>query len=109
FPNGSGTFTGYTYDPWAAPGNSDGILFASLIRTSSSGTTAARVVVARSSDRGATWPKFFEATRTGMQERDMFDVDRTAALRGGCGTAQDGKVYLDVDFYSSHEVCIGSF
>ncbi len=109
FPNGSGTFTGYTYDPWAAPGNSDGILFASLIRTSSSGTTAARVVVARSSDRGATWPKFFEATRTGMHDRAMFDVDRAAALGGGSGSAHDGKVYLDYDLYSATEVYLGSF
>src|SRR6266571_2259 len=109
FPNGSGTFSGYTYDPWAAPGNSDGVLFASLIRTSSSGPSAAHVVVARSSDRGATWPKFFEAMRSGMHDRAMFDVDRAALLGGGSGAAHDGKVYLDYDLYSATAVYLGSF
>jgi hypothetical protein len=101
FPNGTSPFSGYTYDPWASPGNSNGVLFTSLIRTSSTpGSNEAHVVVARSSDHGITWPKFFEATRTGMHDRAMFDVDRSAALGGGSGSTHDGKVYLDYDLYS---------
>ncbi len=100
FPNGSGTFNGYTYDPWAAPGNTSGVLFAGLIRTNSAiGSTGARIVLARSTDGGATWPRFFEATRSGLQDRAMFDVDRTALLGGGSGSTHDGKVYLDYDLY----------
>jgi hypothetical protein len=102
FPNGAGNFSGYTYDPWAVPGNGNGILFSSLIRTSSvSGSTAAHVVVARSSDGGVSWPRFYEATRSGMDDREMFDVDRSPVLGGGSGSTHDGKIYLDYDLYDA--------
>ena len=110
FPNGSGPFSGYTYDPWAAPGNSNGVLFSSLVRTSSTaGSNEAHVVVARSADHGATWPNFFEATRTGMHDRAMFDVDRSAAFGGGSGSTHDGKVYLDYDLYSISGTYMASY
>ncbi len=110
FPNGSGNYNGYTYDPWAAPGNSDSVLFASLIRTDSvTGPTNARVVVARSTDGGASWPRFYEETRSGMHDREMFDVDRPAALGGGSGTGNDGKVYLCYDVWDAAGDYVGSF
>jgi hypothetical protein len=110
FPNGSGNYSGYTYDPWAAPGNSNSVLFASLIRTDSvNDPTNARVVVARSTDGGASWPRFYEATRSGMHDREMFDVDRPAALGGGSGTGNDGRVYLCYDVFDDMGLYSGSF
>src|SRR2546425_208872 len=49
FPNGTGTFSGYAYDPWAVPGNGSGVLLTGLIRTDSvPGSSEARVIIARS-------------------------------------------------------------
>jgi len=110
FPNGTGTFSGYAYDPWAVPGDGNGVLFTTLIRTDSVlNSTEARVVVARSTDGGASWPRWFTAVRSGMHDRQMFDVDRTAALGGGSGSVHDGKVFLCYDVFDAGGSYIGSF
>lgn len=110
FPNGSGPFSGFAYDPWAVSGNGNGVLFTGLIRTDSVQNSAeSRVVVARSTDGGASWPRLFTPARSGMHDRQMFDVDRTAALGGGSGTAHDGKLYLCYDIFDAGGSYVGSF
>jgi hypothetical protein len=96
FPNGSGSYTGSPFDPWASPGNTPGQLFVSLIRRDVASPNA-RTVVARSMDGGLTWPLFFERALDVFQDRAIFDVDRTTSLGGGAGEAHDGKVYLCFD------------
>ena len=96
FPNGAGTYTGSPFDPWANEGNSVDEFFATLIRRD---TTSANThcVIARSVDKGATWPLLFERTINTFQDREMVDVDKTTALGSGPGAAHDSKVYLAWD------------
>src|SRR2546425_481839 len=110
FPNGTGTFSGYAYDPWAVPGNGNGVLLTSLIRTDSVvNSSEARVVIARSTDGGVSWQRFFTPTRSGMHDRQMLDVDRTTALGGGSGAAHDGTIYVCYDVFDAAGSFIGSF
>ena len=110
FPSGAGTFSGPAYDPWAVPGNGNGVLLTSLTRFDSVlNSTESRVVIARSTDGGASWPRFFTPGRSGTQDRQMFDVDRSAALGGGSGTAHDGKIYLCYDVFDAGGSYVGSF
>ena len=108
FPNGSGTFTGFPFDPWAASGTVAGELFASLIRRDTV-SSLARVIIARSQDGGATWSRFFEATTNEMHDRAMFDVDRSADRGGGSGAVQDGSIYLAYDAYDANDSYVASY
>lgn len=102
FPNGAGAITGQAFDPWSSPGNSPGELFASQIRRdSTAGSKVTHVVLARSGNGGGSWSHLFEVNKTLVQDRDMFDVDRTAARGGGTGAAHDGKLYLAYDGFTA--------
>lgn len=96
FPNGSGTYTGAPFDPWAVPGNAPGEIFGCLIRRSTTSGNA-HCVVGRSINSGATWTKFFEEQKEVFQDRQMFDLDRSESRGGGAGSTHDGKVYLFYD------------
>ncbi|MGH2371906.1 MAG: hypothetical protein ACRDIC_00300, partial [bacterium] len=108
FPNGTGTFTDYPYDPWAAAGNAGGELFASLIRRDTD-SPLARVVIARSHDGGGVWSRFFEATTNDWHDRAMFDLDRSAARGGGSGGAHDGSIYLTYDGFDASDNYVASY
>lgn len=98
FPNGSGTYTGSPYDPWAASGNADGTLLGCLIRRDTASNNT-HCVVARSVTSGSTWSLLFEEQKAVVQDRQMFDVDRTTVRGGGPGTMHDDKIYLFYDNY----------
>ena len=100
FPAASGDYTYYVGDPWAAPGIAPGELFSSLFWVSQDGKRS-HIVVARSVDGGTTWGKFVEEPRDVLQDRDMFDVDRSTASGGGSGSAFDDVVYLTYDAFGA--------
>ncbi len=109
FPNGSGTYSGSPFDPWAAKGNTPGHLFSMLIRRDVASSNT-HTVIARSTNNGVTWPVFFERTLNVFQDRAMFDIDRTTALGGGSGTLHDGKIYLCYDNWGPNfSGYVGSF
>ncbi len=101
FPNGSGTFVGYPFDPWTNPGNAAGEFFSTLIRydTSSSGDT--HCIVSRSTNSGAIFSLFFEEIKAVFQDRQMVDIDRTTARGGGSGNTHDKKLFLCYDDWGS--------
>jgi len=99
FPNGAGTYTGYPFDPVAAPGNAAGEFFTTLIRWESNTYDSSHCIVSRSTDGGATFSLFFEETKTPVEDKEWIDVDRSTARGGGAGSAHDGKVYLSYDLY----------
>ncbi len=102
FPSGAGTITGQTFDPWGSPGNSPGDLFTSLIRRDSiAASKVTHMILAHSGDSGVSWSRLFEVNKALVQDRDMFDVDRTATRGGGTGAAHDGKLYLTYDGFST--------
>jgi hypothetical protein len=113
FPVGDGSFTGPPFDPWAVPGNTAGEFFASSIRRNAVDGATSHAVIARSSDDGTSFTRFFESTPDVFEDRDMMDLDRTTARGGGSGTLYDGTAYLAYDVYSAdHEASdsyMGSF
>jgi hypothetical protein len=53
---------------------------------------------------------FYEKVKAVGQDREMVDVDRTAARGGGVGTTHDGKVYLCYDDWGAgFTTYVGSF
>jgi hypothetical protein len=108
FPNGSGTFSDYPFDPWAAAGMAGGESFASLIRRDTA-SYLARVVIARTRDGGSLWTRFYEATTNEFHDRAMFDVDRSAARGGGSGDAHDGSIYLTFDTFDANDDYVASY
>ena len=110
FPNGSGTFTGPPFDPWANHGNAAGVFFSTEIRRDAGVSGNAHVVVSRSTDSGASFSLFFEQAKAVFQDREMVDVDRTTARGGGSGTAHDDKLYLGYDDWGAGGAgYVGSF
>jgi hypothetical protein len=109
FPAGSGSYTGYPFDPWAATGNFPGELYTSFVRTD---TTSKRghVVLARGAVAPFVWSKFYEAMDDVAQDRPMFDIDRTMGFGGGFDFQHDGKIYLTYDEVDPvTEAYLGSF
>ncbi len=109
-PNGGGTFTGPPFDPWTHPGNAASEFFSTEIRRDSGSSGTSHTVVSHSTDGGISFSLFFEEVKAVLQDRDMFDVDRTSARGGGAGTTHDGKVYLTYDDYGAGNTgYVGSF
>ncbi len=109
FPNGAGTYTGYPYDPWANAGNTAGEFFSTQIRNDLTATNNSHCIISRSINSGASFTLFFERVKAVFQDREMVDVDKTAA-RGGTGGAHDGKVYLCYDDWGAgFSGYVGSF
>lgn len=96
FPNGSGVYAGYPFSPWAGAGNTPGEFFTSLIRHDLYPSDNTHAVLAHSTDGGHTFNPFYEVPRTVLQDRAMFDVDRSVT-RGGTAGSHDGQVYLCFD------------
>jgi len=111
FPTGS--FTGYPFDPWANAGNAAGEFFSTLIRNNASPPTSIQThsIISRSTNNGASFSLFFERTKNVFQDREMVDIDKTAARGGGSGSTHDGKVFLCYDDWSAgpSAVYTGSF
>lgn len=102
FPNGAGTINGQAFNPWAAPGNTTRELFTSLVRRdTATGSVVTHMILARSTNGGSTWSRLFEVNKQLVQDRGMFDVDRTMARGGGVGTSHDGELYLAYDGYDT--------
>jgi hypothetical protein len=96
FPAGSGSYSYFPFDPWTGAGNSTNLFYASFLWWNTA-QNSQHLVLARSTDGAAAWTKIYEQTRDPTQDRDMFDIDRSALLGGGTGSAYDGTVYLDYD------------
>lgn len=101
FPRGGGTFTGYPFDPWANAGNTAGEFFSTQIRNDTFATGNSHCIISRSSNGGGSFSLFFEEVKAVFQDREMVDIDRTAARGGGSGTTHDKKVYLCYDDWGS--------
>jgi hypothetical protein len=109
FPAGSGSFTGYPFDPWAASGNFPGELYASFVRTDTN-SKLGHVVLAKGAVAPFVWSKFYEAVDDVAQDRPMFDIDRAEWFGGGGNFLHDGKIYLTYDEVDSvTEEFLGSF
>lgn len=102
FPNGTGNFVGYPFDPWANPGNAAGEFFSTLIRyDTTTGSNNSHCIISRSTNGGVSFSLLFEEIKAVFQDRQMVDIDRTTARGGGSGTTHDKKVYLCYDNWGS--------
>ncbi len=99
-PNGSGVFTGFTFDPWVVRGNAAGEFLVEQMRFPPSDPfviESSHVLISRSTDGGASFSLFFEKMKNVFQDKPAIDIDRTTVRGGGTGSTHDAKVYLGYD------------
>jgi hypothetical protein len=96
FPDGTGIFVGYPFDPWCIGGNAPGEFYSSLERSDLLPSDDTHTIISRSSDNGVTLTRYYEVNKSVFQDRAMMDIDRPAT-RGGTTGPHDGKIYLCYD------------